>query len=231
MKWLTSKTGKAYRILSEAEWEYVARAGTHGPFHVGSTISRTQANYNGNEGGRTVPVGLFPANRFGLHDIHGNAMEWVEDCWHVNYESAPLDGRPWTTLGDCDLRVLRGFSVMLPVGIIHVDPDYHTACTPLLISEIASPSHSGTLGKRNPDICDDSSLYANVLLSMTTSRWDINIRESIVLGLVGAGGIGIQLDASISNLAWTQVSLILIAILAAVIVSEWISAKVRHAII
>ena len=62
-------------------------------------------------------------------------------------------------------------------------------------------------------------------------RWDINIRESTVLGLVGAGGIGIQLDASISNLAWTQVSLILIAILAAVIVSEWISAKVRHAII
>ena len=62
-------------------------------------------------------------------------------------------------------------------------------------------------------------------------RWDINIRESTVLGLVGAGGIGIQLDASISNLAWTQVSLILIAILATVIVSEWVSARVRHAII
>jgi phosphonate transport system permease protein len=62
-------------------------------------------------------------------------------------------------------------------------------------------------------------------------RWDINIRESTVLGLVGAGGIGIQLDASISNLAWTQVSLILLAILATVVVSEWVSAKVRHAII
>ena len=62
-------------------------------------------------------------------------------------------------------------------------------------------------------------------------RWDINIRESTVLGLVGAGGIGIQLDASISTLAWTQVSLILIVILATVIVSEWVSAKVRHAII
>ena len=62
-------------------------------------------------------------------------------------------------------------------------------------------------------------------------RWDINIRESTVLGLVGAGGIGLQLDASISNLAWTQVSLILLAILATVIVSEWVSAKVRHAII
>jgi phosphonate transport system permease protein len=62
-------------------------------------------------------------------------------------------------------------------------------------------------------------------------RWDINIRESTVLGLVGAGGIGLQLDASISNLAWTQVSLILIAILGTVVVSEWVSAKVRHAII
>lgn len=62
-------------------------------------------------------------------------------------------------------------------------------------------------------------------------RWDINIRESTVLGLVGAGGIGIQLDASISTLAWTQVSLILLVILATVIVSEWVSAKVRHAII
>ncbi len=62
-------------------------------------------------------------------------------------------------------------------------------------------------------------------------RWDINIRESTVLGLVGAGGIGLQLDASISNLAWTQVSLILIAILGTVIISEWVSAKVRHAII
>jgi phosphonate transport system permease protein len=62
-------------------------------------------------------------------------------------------------------------------------------------------------------------------------RWDINIRESTVLGLVGAGGIGLQLDASISNLAWTQVSLILLAILATVVVSEWVSARVRHAII
>ena len=62
-------------------------------------------------------------------------------------------------------------------------------------------------------------------------RWDINIRESTVLGLVGAGGIGLQLDASISTLAWTQVSLILLVILATVIVSEWVSAKVRHAII
>lgn len=69
------------------------------------------------------------------------------------------------------------------------------------------------------------------LAGISVFRWDINIRESTVLGLVGAGGIGIQLDASINTLAWTQVSLILLSILATVIVSEWVSAKVRHAII
>jgi phosphonate transport system permease protein len=69
------------------------------------------------------------------------------------------------------------------------------------------------------------------LAGIAVFRWDINIRESTVLGLVGAGGIGLQLDASISTLAWTQVSLILLVILATVIVSEWVSAKVRHAII
>jgi len=69
------------------------------------------------------------------------------------------------------------------------------------------------------------------LAGITVFRWDINIRESTILGLVGAGGIGIQLDASISTLAWTQVSLILLAILCTVIISEWVSAKVRHAII
>ncbi|MEM7408016.1 MAG: phosphonate ABC transporter, permease protein PhnE [Pseudomonadota bacterium] len=69
------------------------------------------------------------------------------------------------------------------------------------------------------------------LAGIAVFRWDINIRESTVLGLVGAGGIGLQLDASISNLAWTQVSLILLVILGTVIVSEWVSAKVRHAII
>ena len=69
------------------------------------------------------------------------------------------------------------------------------------------------------------------LAGIAVFRWDINIRESTVLGLVGAGGIGLQLDASISTLAWTQVSLILLVILATVVVSEWVSAKVRHAII
>ena len=120
VEWLSAKTGKAYRLLSEAEWEYAARAGTTGPFHFGATISTDQANYDGHSTygsgrkgvyrGKTVPVGSFPANGFGLHDVHGNVWEWVEDCWHENHFGAPLDGSAWTSGGDCGDRVLRGGS-------------------------------------------------------------------------------------------------------------------------
>ena len=118
--WLSSETGQEYRLLTESEWEYVARAGKTGPFHFGSTISTDQANYNGNftygndrKGvyrQRTVPVGSFPSNKFGLHDMHGNVWEWVEDCWHSDYRGAPTDGSAWTSGGDCNKRVLRGGS-------------------------------------------------------------------------------------------------------------------------
>ena len=120
VKWLSGRTGHQYRLLSESEWEYVARAGTTGPFHFGRTISTDQANYNGGyvygsgrEGvnrEKTVSVGRFPSNGYGLHDVHGNVWEWVEDCWHTSYADAPKDGRAWTTGGDCTLRVLRGGS-------------------------------------------------------------------------------------------------------------------------
>ena len=120
VKWLSGRTGHQYRLLSESEWEYVARAGTTGPFHFGRTISTNQVNYNGEyvygsgrEGvnrGKTVSVGSFPSNGYGLHDVHGNVWEWVEDCWHTSYAGAPKDGRAWTTGGDCTDRVLRGGS-------------------------------------------------------------------------------------------------------------------------
>ena len=119
--WLSHKTGKRYRLLSEAEWEYAARAGTRGPFHFGETISTEQANYNGNlhlDGSfafdlyreRTVSVGSFPGNAFGLHDVHGNVWELVEDCWHGSYDGAPSDGSAWTSGGNCNYRVVRGGS-------------------------------------------------------------------------------------------------------------------------
>ena len=104
--WLSRKTGKSYRLLSEAEWEYAARAGTTTKYAFGDTISTSQAKYG--EGG-TVEVGSFPANRFGLYDLHGNVWEWVEDAWHPDYQGAPTDGSVWTG-GDTSLRVLRGGS-------------------------------------------------------------------------------------------------------------------------
>ena len=117
--WLSRETGEGYRLLSESEWEYVARAGTTGPFHTGATISPAQANYDGDytygsgrKGvyrERTVSVGSFLPNAFGLHDVHGNVLEWVQDCWNKNYDGAPRDGGAWER-GDCSLRVARGGS-------------------------------------------------------------------------------------------------------------------------
>ena len=108
VEWLSRETDKEYRLLSESEWEYVARAGTKGKYHFGSRISSSRANYGHNEE-RTVPVGSYSSNAWGLHDVHGNVWEWVEDCWNGDYHGAPSDGRAWES-GDCSLRVLRGGS-------------------------------------------------------------------------------------------------------------------------
>ena len=117
--WLSRETGKNYRLLSEAEREYVTRAGTTTPFWWGSSIMTNQANYDGRYtyGGsrtgsfphRTVPVDSFEANPWGLHQLHGNVYEWTGDCWNDSYEGAPTDGSAWTT-GECSNRVTRGGS-------------------------------------------------------------------------------------------------------------------------
>jgi formylglycine-generating enzyme required for sulfatase activity len=119
VSWLGHKTGKPYRLLSESEWEYAARAGTTAPFSYGGALSPSKANYDSSVGGagapdinrqKTMPVGSFSANRFGLHDMHGNVSEWVEDCWHDEYdEKTPTDGSAWLE-GNCDGRVVRGGS-------------------------------------------------------------------------------------------------------------------------
>jgi formylglycine-generating enzyme required for sulfatase activity len=109
--WLSQKTGKSYRLLSEAEWEYAARAGTTTKYAFGDTITHDQANFSaGKQGeGRTVQVGSYPPNAWGLHDMHGNVWEWVEDCYHFDYTRAPADGTALFYPG-CATRVLRGGS-------------------------------------------------------------------------------------------------------------------------
>lgn len=115
--WLSRKTARTYRLLSEAEREYVTRAGTTVPYWFGATISSREANFNalipgpgsarGSISDKTVPVDRFAPNPWGLYQVHGNVQEWVEDCWNGNYRGAPTDGSAWTK-GDCKRRVLRG---------------------------------------------------------------------------------------------------------------------------
>jgi formylglycine-generating enzyme required for sulfatase activity/V8-like Glu-specific endopeptidase len=117
--WLSRKTSQSYRLLTEAEWEYAARGGTTTPFSTGRTITTAQANFDGNYtyGGsakgqyrqRTIEVGSFAANPFGIHDMHGNVWEWVEDCYVDSYNSAPVDGSARSVTANCS-RVLRGGS-------------------------------------------------------------------------------------------------------------------------
>jgi formylglycine-generating enzyme required for sulfatase activity len=116
LEWLSRKTGKRYRLLSEAEWEYAARAGTTTKYAFGDTITHDQANFSaGQQGqGRTVEVGSYPPNAWGLHDMHGNVWEWVEDCYEgggydFNGRKTPVDGSAHTYEG-CPTRVARGGS-------------------------------------------------------------------------------------------------------------------------
>jgi formylglycine-generating enzyme required for sulfatase activity len=105
-----------------AEWEYGCRAGTTTPFYFGETITTDLANYDGNytyasaSKGKyreeTTPVGSFPANAFGLYDMHGNVCEWCQDSWHENYNDAPSDGNAWIDNNN-DYRLLRGGSWLI----------------------------------------------------------------------------------------------------------------------
>lgn len=111
--WLRQSTGKAYRLLTEAEWEYAARAGTTTPYATGAAITTAQADFDNSASGnrddylgQTVTVGSYPSNPYGLHDMHGNVWEWVEDCWNESHAGAPADGS--ARGGDCARRVIKG---------------------------------------------------------------------------------------------------------------------------
>jgi formylglycine-generating enzyme required for sulfatase activity len=117
---LSQRTGKNYRLPSEAEWEYACRAGTKTPFYFGENITPDLVNYNGNDPyasgqkgkyrQQIIDVGTFPPNTFGLCDMHGNVWEWCEDDWHENYTNAPTNGSVWTNLNDNTSKLLRGGS-------------------------------------------------------------------------------------------------------------------------
>ena len=117
--WLSRKTGKTYRLPSESEWEYVARAGTTTTYPWGRAVEKDRANCVGCTSDtvkKAIDTGSFPPNAFGVYDMAGNAAEWVEDCWSDNYKGAPTDGSAWTK-PQCRERVLRG-------GSFNNDPRY-----------------------------------------------------------------------------------------------------------
>jgi formylglycine-generating enzyme required for sulfatase activity len=124
--WLSAQTGKRYRLPTDAEWEYAARAGKKTSWPWGNNIGNTGCKYmnamdaSGHKGypinqamacndtfATTAPVGSFPANGFGLHDMLGNVWEWVSDCWHDTYQGAPADASSWQD-GNCSKRAMRG---------------------------------------------------------------------------------------------------------------------------
>ena len=123
VEWLSKKTEKAYRLPSESEWEYAARAGTTTPWYWDEGQSGQCQHANGADASvrgprrarcydgypKAAPVGSFSANGWGLHDMLGNVWEWTQDCWNDSYAGAPADGRAWEN-GDCARRVLRGGS-------------------------------------------------------------------------------------------------------------------------
>ncbi|MBD2362828.1 SUMF1/EgtB/PvdO family nonheme iron enzyme [Anabaena minutissima FACHB-250] len=123
---LSQKTGKIYCLPSEAEWEYACRAGTTTPYYFGETITKDLANYD-NSYQQTTDVGKFPANPFGLYDMHGNIWEWCLDDWHKNYEGAPIDGSPWFD-GHNHLYQKQGRALLRGGSWIVIPGDCRSAC-------------------------------------------------------------------------------------------------------
>jgi formylglycine-generating enzyme required for sulfatase activity len=141
IEWLNQQTGRQYRLPSEAEWEYAARAKSTTDYPWGTTFDPSQANGRGTSGldvwPYTAPVGSFPPNAWGLFDMIGNVMEWTADCWNANYVNAPTDGSAWLQ-GSCRKRVFRG-------GAWALDPEYLKVSFRMFVD---ASFHNQTLGFR-----------------------------------------------------------------------------------
>ena len=127
--WLSKVSGRPYRLLSEAEYEYAARGGSATAFPWGEDLGTANANCDGCgsqwDGQKSAPTGSFPANRFGLYDMVGNIGKWVEDCDHEDYVGAPVDGSAWIIGGECSRRVVRGGSwISAPRSIRSASRDF-----------------------------------------------------------------------------------------------------------
>ena len=111
--WLARETGQGYSLPTEAEWEYAARAGTDTRYFHGDYIGARETNF-GNNLGKAIEVGSYPPNAWGLHDMHGNVEEWVEDPWHDHFDKAPSDGSAWWAETSTSRHVVRGGSWRSP---------------------------------------------------------------------------------------------------------------------
>jgi formylglycine-generating enzyme required for sulfatase activity len=151
--WLSRMTGKPYRLLSEAEWEYAGRAGATTVYSFGDdpALLRDYAWYGNNSGGRAQPVGQKKPNAFGLYDMHGNVWEWVEDCWNKSYQGAPSDGSPWKT-PNCIFRVARGGTWSGPAlqlraaNRFYGAPVYRVSAVGFRVGRTLTPAIGGTTG-------------------------------------------------------------------------------------
>ncbi len=183
--WLNRKTGKNYRLPTEAEWEYAARAKTQTPFWWGDTISTDQAwyaeplTYEGRSRKKTVPVDSFEPNPFGLYNVHGNVWEWVEDCWHDNYIGAPNDGSAWLEAnnGNCARRVLRGGSWYVgPRSLRSADRSLHQPGTRYTIYgfRLSSPQPNYKPGDtfKDCDVCPEMVVVPAGEFMMGSPKWE-----------------------------------------------------------